>query len=401
MLVESLTVGTKVRKDFLPFALPNISVMEIAEVVDTLRSCWLSTGPKTKRFEEEFARYIGCKYAIAVNSCTAGLHLALLACGIGAGDEVIVPTFTFAATANVVVHCGARPVLADVGDDLNIKVSEIERLITSRTKAIIPVHFAGKPCDLTEIHAIAQKHNLVVIEDAAHAVGAIYRGKKIGTISPITCFSFYPTKNMTTGEGGMVCTNDEKLAEKIRILSLHGISKDAWRRYTSQGSWYYEIYYPGYKYNMSDISAALGLVQLKRLDEFLRIRETYAREYTDAFSFLPEITIPHRCFEPPIGGFKHSWHLYVILLNLEKLLINRAQFIEALRYENIGTSVHFIPLHLHPYYQKTYNYKPSSLPNAKWLYERIVSLPLYPKMSLSDVCDTIRAVIKIIRRMRK
>ncbi len=327
MIIESLTGKLRVRQNFLPFALPSIGDEEINEVIATLKSGWLTTGPKTKLFEKEFASYIGVRNALAVNSCTAGLHLALLACGIKPGDEVILPTMTFAATANVVIHCGAKPVLADVGDDLNIKISEIERLITPKTRAIIPVHFAGQPCAMAEITALAKKHNLVVIEDSAHAVGATYRGKKIGTISPVTVFSFYPTKNMTTGEGGMVCTEDDELAEKIRILSLDGISKDAWKRYRKEGSWYYQILYPGFKYNMTDIQAAIGLCQLKKLDSFLAQRKHYAQIYTDAFRFVSEIILP-----PVASHSTHSWHLYVILLKLESLRINRDQFIQALNY---------------------------------------------------------------------
>ncbi|MEO0093833.1 MAG: DegT/DnrJ/EryC1/StrS aminotransferase family protein [candidate division WOR-3 bacterium] len=395
MIIESLTGKLRVRQNFLPFALPSIGDEEINEVIATLKSGWLTTGPKTKLFEKEFASYIGVRNALAVNSCTAGLHLALLACGIKPGDEVILPTMTFAATANVVIHCGAKPVLADVGDDLNIKISEIERLITPKTRAIIPVHFAGQPCAMAEITALAKKHNLVVIEDSAHAVGATYRGKKIGTISPVTVFSFYPTKNMTTGEGGMVCTEDDELAEKIRILSLHGISKDAWKRYRKEGSWYYQILYPGFKYNMTDIQAAIGLCQLKKLDSFLAQRKHYAQIYTDAFRFVSEIILP-----PVASHSTHSWHLYVILLKLESLRINRDQFIQALNYENIGASVHFIPIHLHPYYQKAFGYRIGDFPNAEWLYQRIVSLPLYPKMTRKDINDTITAVIKIIRRYR-
>jgi dTDP-4-amino-4,6-dideoxygalactose transaminase len=401
VFIESLSAKSRVREAFLPFSLPWISDEEINEVVATLRSGWLTTGPKTKLFENRFAEYIGVRNAIAVNSCTAGLHLSLIASGISKGDEVIVPTITFAATANVVVHCGAKPVLADVGDDLNIKVSEISRLITPKTKAIIPVDFAGQPAALTEILAIAKKHNLIVIEDAAHSVGSCYRGKKVGSISPLTVFSFYPTKNMTTSEGGMICTNDDELAERIRILSLHGISKDAWKRYTNEGSWYYEICYPGYKYNMTDIQASLGICQLVKLEQFLAIRRRYASLYTDAFRFIPEIGLPPNTSNPSPADTRHTWHLYVILLNLEKLCINRAQFIEALRYENIGTSVHFIPLHLHPFYRNNYGYKQGDFPNAEWLYERIISLPLYPKMTENDINDTIQAIRNITKRMRK
>lgn len=396
MFVDSLTAKTRVRKTFLPFVVPSISDIEINEVVDTLRSGWLTTGPKTKLFEAKFTQYIGAKHAIAVHSGAAGLHLSLIAAGVTQGDEVIVPTITFAATANVVIHCGAKPILADVGDDLNIKVSEIIRLINPKTKAIIPVHFAGQPCALTEILSIAQRNKLMVIEDATQAIGAVYRGRKIGTISPITVFSFSPTHDVTTSEGGMVVTNNDEIAEKIKILRFHGIDRDTGQNYSDQNYWCYEINCPGYQYSMTDIQAAIGLCQLAKLDEFLKIRRHYAQVYTDAFRFLPEIILPALSSDS-----NHSWQLYVILLNLSKLRINRFQFLEALRYENIGASVHFIPLHLHPFYAKTYGYRLGDFPNAEWLYQRIVSLPLYPKMTQNDVNDTITAVMRIIKRMKK
>lgn len=385
-----------VRDSFLPFALPDLGEEEINEVVDTLRSGWITTGPKTKRFEDEFRRYIGSKHAIAINSCTAALHIALAAAGVGPGDEVITSPLTFCSTANVIVHLGGTPVFADIGEDHNIDPSEIERRITPRTKAIIPVHYSGQPCRMDEILACARNHNLLVIEDAAHAVGAKYRDRMIGTIGDVTAFSFYAIKNMTTGEGGMITTDDDELAERMRLLSLHGISKDAWKRYTSEGSWYYEVIYAGYKYNMTDIQAALGIHQLARLEQFLEVRSKYVAMYNEAFGEMPEIRIPivHT-------DVRHAWHLYVIQLDLERLVINRAQFIEALRAENIGTSVHFIPVHLHSYYRQTFGHKRGDFPSAERIYDRIVSLPLYPKMTEEDVGDVIAAVNKVVRQHRK
>jgi len=325
-----------VRDRFLPFHQPSIDGEEIQEVVDTLKSGWITTGPKTKLFEKKFQEYIGCKHAIAVSSCTAGLHLALVAAGVGQGDEVITTPYTFATTGEVIIQIGAKPVFVDIEEDgFNIDVTKIPEAITPETKAIIPVHFAGEPCDMDEIMKIAQENNLFVIEDAAHAVGAEYKGKKIGNIGDVTVFSFYATKNLTTGEGGMVTTNNDELAEKIRLLSLHGISKDAWKRYTAEGSWYYEILYAGYKYNMTDIQASLGIHQLNKLEKFLSIRQKYAQRYSSAFADISEIKIP-----PVNHHVRHAWHLYVIRLNSASLSIDRKQFIEALKAENIGSSVH-------------------------------------------------------------
>jgi len=389
-------IDAPMRKVFLPFSQPDIGQAEIDEVVDTLLSGWITTGPKTKEFERRFAEYVGARHAIAVNSCTAALHVALAAAGIGPGDEVITSPLTFCSTANVIIHLGGTPVFADIGDDYNIAPSEIERRITHRTKAIIPVHYSGQPCQMDEILDCARNHNLLLIEDAAHAVGAKYCGRMVGAIGDVTAFSFYAIKNMTTGEGGMITTDDDELTEEMRLLSLHGISKDAWKRYTSQGSWYYEVVFAGYKYNMTDIQAALGMHQLARLEQFLEIRSKYSRIYNEAFSEMPEI-------ETPIVNtdVRHAWHLYVIGLNLERLTINRAQFIEALRAENIGTSVHFIPVHLHPYYRETFGYKRGDFPRAERVYDRIVSLPFYPKMTEADVQDVIAAVEQVIHRYRK
>ena len=398
------------RDSFLPFSLPTIGEEEIAEVTDSLRSGWITTGPKTRRFEEEFREYIGAKHAIAVNSCTAGLHIALAALGIGSGDEVIVPTLTFCSTANVVVHLGARPVLVDVGEDFNVTPEAIERAITPRTKAIIPVHYGGQPCDLEAIYTIAARNDLAVVEDAAHAVGATYHGFKIGSdalplsllgregqrLRIVTVFSFYATKNMTTGEGGMITTADDELAERMRLLSLHGMSRDAWKRYTSTGSWYYEVLLPGYKYNMTDIQAALGIHQLRKLDDFIAIRQRYARMYDEGFADLPEVERP--IIHP---DRTHTYHLYVIRLNLERLTIDRAQFIEELKALNIGTSVHFIPVHLHPFYRETFGYRLGACPVAERIYERIISLPLFPRMTEDDVRDVIHAVKDVVSRHRK
>jgi len=404
MFTSELPVAP-VRASFLPFSLPLIGEEEIAEVIDSLRSGWITTGPKVKRFEEEFAQYIGCRHALAVNSCTAALHIALTALDIGSVDEVIVPTLTFCSSANVVVHAGARPVLVDVGEDFNVQAETIERAITPRTKAIIVVHYSGQACDLAAVYDIARRHHLAVIEDAAHAVGAEYNNHKIGasyhtqvlgTNKHITCFSFYAIKNLTTGEGGMIVTSDPELPERIRMLSLHGMNRDAWKRYSSAGSWFYEIQEAGFKYNMTDIQAGMGIHQLKKLDRFIETRARYAGMYSEAFSEVPEIETPL-----VLGDRKHAWHLYVIKLALERLKIDRAEFIEELRAQNIGTSVHFIPVHLHPYYREKFGYRHGDLKQAEYLYERIVAVPLYPAITEDDVYDVIRAVRNILSLNRR
>jgi perosamine synthetase len=382
---------------FIPFHIPDIGDEEIASVVETLRSGWLTTGPKTKKFEEEFARFVGCGHAVAVNSGTAALHLALDAIGIREGDEVIVPTMTFTATAEVVLYFKARPVLVDCQPDtLNIDPDKIERAITARTKAIIPVDFGGQPCDYDAIFEIARRHGLRVIEDAAHALPASYKGRKVGTFSDVTCFSFYATKTITTGEGGMATTENPEWADRMRMMSLHGISKDAWKRYTAEGSWYYEVHSPGYKYNLTDPAAALGLVQLTKCERFRDERSLIAEKYDAGFADLAEI-------ERPIVSpdREHARHLYVIQLNLDRLRIDRNGFIEALKENGIGTSVHFIPLHLHPFYRNTFGYRSQDFPNASAVFKRIVSLPIYPKMAATDVervVETVRSIVATHRR---
>jgi len=384
-------------REFIPFHAPEIGDAEIESVVETLRSGWLTSGTKVKRFEDDFAEYVGSKHAVAVNSGTAALHLALDAIGIRQDDEVIVPTMTFTATAEVVLYFKAKPVLVDCQEDtLNLDPKQIEAAITSKTKAIIPVHFGGQPCDMTPILEIAKTHKLYVVEDAAHALPASYEGKKIGTIGDITCFSFYATKTITTGEGGMATTENSEWAERMRMMSLHGISHDAWKRYTKEGSWYYEILNPGFKYNLTDIAAAIGIEQLKKCDEFRKAREKIAKIYDTSFADLEEIHTPVRRSDT-----EHAWHLYVIQPNLDHLQITRNQFIDALREEGIGTSVHFIPLHLHPYYRDNFGYQPSDFPNASSAFERIVSLPIYPKMTEADVESVIGAVRKVVKLNRR
>jgi dTDP-4-amino-4,6-dideoxygalactose transaminase len=385
------------RQSFLPFHSPVIAEEEISAVVEVLKSGWLTTGQKVREFERRFAEFVGCSHAVAVNSGTAALHLALEAIGIQAGDEVIVPTMTFAATAEVVLYLGAKPILVDCeADSLNLDPDRLAAALTPKTKAIIPVHFGGQPCDMERILRFAREHDLRVIEDAAHALPAYYKGQAIGSVGDITCFSFYATKTITTGEGGMTTTENPEWAEKMRMLSLHGISHDAWNRYSAEGSWYYEILSPGYKYNLTDIAASLGIEQLKKCNTFLEARRRIAQAYDEGFAGLPEIKTP--VCRPDVG---HAWHLYVIQLQLERLTINRRDFIEALRKKNIGTSVHFIPLHLHPYYRNTFGYRPEDFLNATAVFERIISLPIYPKLTDADVSDVIEAVRSIVEEHRR
>jgi perosamine synthetase len=385
------------RKKFLPFSLPDITKKEIFAVSKVLKSGWLTTGLVTQKFEKEFAKYIGAKYAIAVNSGTAALHLALDAIGLDSEDEVIIPTMTFTATAEVVTYFGAKPVFVDCKENtFNIDPFKIEEKITKKTKAIIPVHMGGQACDMDEVQKIAKKYNLKVIEDAAHALPSRYKGKMIGTIPDLTCFSFYPTKSITTGEGGMVTTNNKKWAEKIEIMRLHGISHEAWNRYSKGGSWYYQVLYPGWKYNPTDIVSALGIEQLKKCNFFYKKRKEIAESYNRAFKDMEEIQEPY--VEP---YNQHAWHLYIIKLNLEKLTISRNKFIEEIRDRNIGTSVHFIPLHLQPYWKKAYNLKVKDFPVATEVYKQIISLPIFPGMTQKDINDVIEAVKDICKKYKK
>jgi len=385
------------RQKFLPFALPHITQAEIDEVVDTLRSGWLTTGPKTKRFEREFATRVGTPYALAVNSATAAMHLALDALGLQPDDEVIVPVYTFTATAEVVVYFRAKPIFVDVDPvTCNLDPAQLEKHITPRTRAIMVVHIAGLPAEMDAIGALAKTYNLSVIEDAAHAFPAKYRGQMIGTISDFTAFSFYATKTLATGEGGMLTTANPEFAERASMMALHGISRDAWKRYSAEGSWYYEVLQAGYKYNMTDIAAALGLHQLARSQWLLERRRSIAQRYTEAFSQWPEVEPP-----PNPAHVEHAWHLYLLRLRPERLTITRDAFIQALTKANIGTSVHFIPLHLHPFYRDTYHLQAEDFPAALHAYQRVISLPIYPGMADEDVEDVIAAIEQIIAEHRK
>lgn len=383
---------TKVIEKEIPFHLADVGEEEAQAAAEVVRSGWLTMGPKTIEFEQQFAAYVGAKHAVGVNSCTAALHLALDAIGLKPGDEVLVPTTTFTATAEVVTYFKAKPVLVDVDPvSLCIDPADAERRITSRTRAIIPVHFAGQPCEMDAIRDIAACRNLRVIEDAAHALPASYNGIPVGCISELTAFSFYATKTLTTGEGGMVTTDNDDLAKRIRMMRLHGIGRDAWKRYSSEGSWFYEVLDTGFKYNLTDIQSAIGLVQLRKCSQMRDAREAIAARYTDAFSSEEAL------LAPSVGPCRSSaWHLYVLRLNLDQLTISRAEVIEKLKTRGIGTSVHFIPLHMHPYYRDTYQYHAEDFPVATEQYERYISLPLFPGMTSSQIDYVIENVLAII-----
>lgn len=381
-------------QNFLPFALPDIGEEEIQEVVSALRSGWVTTGPKTKQFEADFSAYIGGGVeSISVNSATAGLHLALEALGVGPGDEVLTTPYTFTATGEVIRYLGAHPVFVDIDPKtFNIDPAKIEEKITAKTKAIIPVHFAGLSCDMDLIIAIARKHNLKIVEDAAHALPTLYNGKIIGSLeSDITVFSFYATKTITTGEGGMIVTRNADLAKRMRVMRLHGISRDAFDRYTStKPSWFYEVIAPGFKYNLTDIASSMGIHQLKKSDRFQTRREEMAKLYLKELADLP-------LEMPPVAqgeGNKHAWHLFVLRLKTDK--ISRADFIAKMAEKGIGCSVHFIPLHLHPYWKETYNLSPEDFPMAMKNYENAVSLPMYTKMTNEDQERVIAAVREVL-----
>ena len=381
----------------VPFHVPCIGKEEIRAVVETLESGWITTGPKTKSFEEAFARHIGVRHALAVNSCTAALHLSLEAIGLNAGDEVLVPTLTFTATAEVVTYFKAKPVLVDVDPvHFNLSVEDAERKITSKTRAIIPVHFAGHACPMDPILELAKSKGLTVIEDAAHAIPAQYKGRNIGTLSAMTAFSFYATKTLATGEGGMVTTDDDALADRVRVMRLHGMNRDAWKRYRADGNWRYEIIAAGYKCNLTDLQASLGLVQLARCDEMWQSRARIAQKYMQALvSMKAYDTLP---VSPDV---QHSWHLFVILVDPTKLRIHRDQIIDELRERGIGTAVHFIPLHLHRYYQETWGYRAGEFPVAEEYFDRCISLPIYPDMTDEDVSQVVDALDEIATKFRR
>ena len=384
------------RDSFLPFHRPSLGPEEEAEVLDTLRSGWLTTGPKTHRFEAAFARHVGAKHALGVTSCTAAMHLGLVALDVGPGDEVITSPITFPATANVVVHVGATPVFADVEPEtLNVDVEQVEASITPRTKAIMPVHFAGHPCEMDALMRVAHRHGLAVIEDCAHAMEATLRGRRVGSWGDVGAFSFYATKNITTGEGGMLVTSKAELAERVEVLRLHGISRDAWKRNGLAGYKHWETLSAGFKYNMSDIQAALGLAQLPKLETFWDRRRAITKAYDDAFASIPEIARLE-----VKDGVRSSYHLYVILLRTERLSRTRDEILDALQLENIGVGVHFRGLHLHPYYRDRFGFKPGQFPTAEYASDRVLSLPLYPGMDDKAVDDTIAAVLKVVQRSR-
>lgn len=378
---------------WIPFHLPEIGEKEIQAVLEVLKSRWITTGPKVQTFEKAFAHYIGTSHAVAVNSCTAALHLGLDALGLKEGDEVILPTMTFAACAEVVQYFKALPVLVDsLPDTLHMDPEDVERKITPKTRAIMAVHYGGLPCDLEELTYLAKQNNLALIEDAAHALPAFYKGKKIGTWGDITCFSFYATKTLTTGEGGMATTENPQWAKRMQVMRLHGMDQDAWKRYSHEGRWYYSIVDAGFKYNMTDIQAALGLAQLEQVEAFFQRRKTIAQAYTALLKDCPLLELPEEKEDRT-----HAWHLYVVKLKKEQLSISRNQVIQKLKEHNIGTSVHFIPLHKHPHYQKAFHTKDEDYPIATDLYERILSLPIYPSLTdaqINTIASTLRDILE-------
>jgi len=388
----------------IPFYKPSIGEPEINEVVDCLRTGWLTTGPKTNQFETEFARYVQHTHAVAVNSCTAALHLALEAVGLTAGQTVVVPTMTFAATAEVVRYFNATPLLVDCrAADLNLDVADATRRIEAalargeEVTAIMPVHYAGQIGDVAGVTALAERYGLKIIEDAAHCCPACYRDdagspwKTVGTEAEISCFSFYANKTITTGEGGMACTESQELADRMRIMSLHGISRDAWKRYTAEGSWSYEIIAPGYKYNLTDIAAAIGLHQVRKADRLRECRARLAELYSELLADMEEVNLPQ-----VMPNRIHSWHIFPVRLNLNDLDIDRAEAISRLKQAGIGASVHWMPLHMHPYYREKFGYKPSDCSCAASIYPELISLPLYPDLTAEEVqyvCRTLREII--------
>jgi dTDP-4-amino-4,6-dideoxygalactose transaminase len=381
----------------VPFHRAAVGEQEAQAVADVVRSGWLTMGAKTVEFEQAFARYVGAKHAVAVSSGTAALHLALEAIGVTQGDEVLMPTTTFTATAEVVTHLGAHPVMVDIDPvTLNLDPADAASRITSRTKAIIPVHMGGQPCDMEEISELANRYKLHVVEDAAHSLPASYRGIRIGSLSELTAFSFYATKTLTTGEGGMVTTDNDSYADRIRLMRLHGIGREAWKRYAPDGSWYYQVLEAGYKYNMTDIQAALGLVQLGKCDALYQTRLQIAERYTSQFALIDSLDVPRIR-----AGRETAWHLYILRLRMDRLKIDRNCFIEELKLRGVGTSVHFIPLHLHPFYQTTYGYREGDFPKAEAEYRRCVSLPLFPTMTETAIERVVFAVTDVARSAKK
>lgn len=389
--------GTPVRDTYLPYGQQWIEDDDIEEVVKVLKSDYLTTGPKIEEFEEKFGKYVGVKYAVAISNGTAALHGASFAAGIKEGDEVITTPITFAASANCIIYQGGKPIFADIDSSTyNIDPKDIEKKISSKTKAIVPVDFTGQPVNIDEINAIAKKYNLIVIEDGAHSLGAEYKGKKTGSLVDMTTFSFHPVKHITTGEGGVITTNNKELYEKLKLFRTHGITRDKEILYNkNEGSWYYEQLELGYNYRITDIQCALGISQLNKIDKFLRRRREIAEKYNEYLKDIDGIVLPYQ--EEYI---KSSWHLYVIQLELEKFKVGRREIFEALQAENIGVNVHYIPVYYHPYYQKL-GYKKGLCPNAEKLYERIITIPLYPKMTDKDVKDVVEALDKVLKYYKR
>jgi dTDP-4-amino-4,6-dideoxygalactose transaminase len=386
------------RSTFLPFARPALGEEEIAEVVDTLRSGWITTGPKVERFTAAFAEAVEGRFAVPVSSATAGLHVALLALGVGPGDEVITTPLTFVATLNTIVHCGAVPVLADIdAATLNVRVEELQKCVTARTKVIVPVHYVGQPADLDPILELAASRGIAVLEDAAHAVGSEYKGRKIGSFPTTSVFSFHPNKNMTTGEGGMVVTDDEAVFEKASLLKFHGMDRESWKRFAKSGSPRYDVALPGFKYNMMDIQAALGIHQLPRLPGFLAERARLAARYDRLLSGLPGLILPQRVADP----VKHAWHLYTPLVDTDRLTIGRDRFMDELKKRNIGTGLHYSAAHEFSYYANRFGWRPDDFPEAHFVSERIVSLPLFPGLTDADQDDAVAAIREVLAEFAK
>ncbi len=382
-------------EEFLPFSRPSISQAAIDEVVMCLKSGWITTGPRVKQFEEDLRSYLGAPHVLVLTSATAGLHLVLVALNLKPGDEVITTPMTFAATLNTIVLAGGKPVLVDVEPGTyNMDVTRIEKAITKRTRAIMPVHFAGLPVDLDPLYDIAKKHNLRVIEDAAHAIGTEYKGRRIGSFGDVQVFSFHPNKNMTTGEGGCVATRDEKLASDVALLRFHGMDREAWNRFGKKGTQHYEIITPGYKYNMMDIQAALGLHQLKQLDGFIKRRTTIALRYQKTLADWSQWTLT----KAPAYSHLHAWHLFTPLVNPDVAKMDRDAFMQGMKERNIGTGLHYRAVHLYPYYREHFGFKRGDFPNAETISDRIVSLPLFPAMTDEDQDRVIKAMADLFGR---
>lgn len=402
-LKEKLAIegGSKTRENFLVFSSPIVEEEAIESVVESLRSGWIGTGPKNKQFADDLSNFLGVKHTQLVNSCTAALHLAMISLGIGAGDEVIVPTFTFCATVNSVIFTGAHPVMVDCDPQtMNVTRELIEAKITDKTKAIIVVHMAGLPVDLDPIRALAKEKKIFLVEDAAHTIEAKYKGQAVGTIGDIGCYSFYATKNLTTAEGGAYVTNDTELFTKAAQASLHGLSVDAYKRFSSSGFKHYDVSMLGYKYNLTDIQSALGIVHLKKIHDYLKIREKIWTSYNQAFKDLP-VTLPSELPDCYKEGSLHSRHLYILRVNLDELTEDRDYILNALQAEGIGCGIHYKPVHCHSYYQESFNHKDEDFPNAFKIGKEIISLPLTPRMDKKQVQDVVKAVTKVLKALKK